>query len=220
MPKRRKIQGLYTIIDTALVSLEEIEHVATEMIRGGAKIIQLRAKDSGGCDPLKAATLVWAATRGTDTLFIVNDRIDIALMTDADGIHLGQEDTAVEEARRQLGELKIIGLSTHNLSEAIEAAKLARSGYVDYISFGPIFATNTKPSAGPPRGLKLLKEVRGAVSLPITAIGGIKEGDVEEVLREGADSVAMISEILASGDIHGKVLALTSLIRDYNKKRE
>jgi len=127
--------------------------------------------------------------------------VDIALLTDADGVHLGQDDLPVKEARRLLGNNKIIGYSTHNLREALEAVRLP----VDYISFGPIFPTKTKEDAQTPKGLKLLSEVRKAVEIPIVAIGGITETNMAHVLKEGVEGVAMISEILTVKDISQKI---------------
>ena len=192
---------IYPIIDSSLVTLDNIGKTAEAIIDGGAKILQLRAKSLSSKEFLETARIIRKITKDKGTVFIVNDRVDIALLTDADGVHLGQDDLPVKEARRLLGNNKIIGYSTHNLREALEAVRLP----VDYISFGPIFPTKTKEDVQTPKGLKLLSEVRKAVVIPIVAIGGITETNMFHVLKEGVESVAMISEILTVKDISQKI---------------
>jgi thiamine-phosphate diphosphorylase len=213
--EQKKIHGLYAIIDTSYVPSGAIEKAAVDILAGGARIIQLRAKGIGSGDFLKAAKALRAVTLKEKTTFIVNDRVDVALLSGADGVHLGQFDIPVKEARKLLGKGRLIGLST--LNEALAAKELARSGYVDYISFGPIFPTKTKADARTPKGLRALAEVRRNVALPITAIGGITEGTVGSVVKEGADAVAMISDILLSKDIRSKVAALITNIETDRK---
>lgn len=201
---------IYPIIDSSLVTLDNIGKTAEAIIDGGAKILQLRAKSLSSKEFLKTARIIRKITKDKGTVFIVNDRVDIALLTDADGVHLGQNDLPVKEARRLLGNNKIIGYSTHNLREALEAVRLP----VDYISFGPIFPTKTKEDAQMPKGLKGLSEVRKAVEIPIVAIGGITETNMAHVLKEGVESVAMISEILTSLDISKKLNRLIAIAKD------
>lgn len=119
------------------------------------------------------------------------------MAVDADGVHLGQDDLPVEEARKLMGGSRIIGVSTHS----VEQARAAQSAGADYIGFGPIFTTTTK-DAGPHQGIEGLREVRKAVTLPVIAIGGINTANLEKVLRAGADGVAVISAILAAPDLH------------------
>ena len=192
---------IYPIIDSSLVTLDNIGKTAEAIIDGGAKILQLRAKSLSSKEFLETARIIRKITKDKGTVFIVNDRVDIALLTDADGVHLGQGDLPVKEARRLLGNNKIIGYSTHNLREALEAVRLP----VDYISFGPIFPTKTKEDAQTPKGLRWLSEVRKAVEIPIVAIGGITETNMVHVLKEGVEGVAMISEILTVKDISQKI---------------
>ena len=192
---------IYPIIDGSIVTLDNIGKTAEAIIDGGAKILQLRAKSLSSKEFLETARIIRKITKDKGTVFIVNDRVDIALLTDADGVHLGQGDLPVKEARRLLGNNKIIGYSTHNLREALEAVRLP----VDYISFGPIFPTKTKEDAQTPKGLKGLSEVRKAVEIPIVAIGGITETNMVHVLKEGVEGVAMISEILTVKDISQKI---------------
>ncbi|MEE9613884.1 MAG: thiamine phosphate synthase, partial [Thermodesulfobacteriota bacterium] len=206
-----KIRGLYAIIDTYFVGPGDIERVAGEIIEGGARLVQLRAKGGGTASGefLKMAKTLREITAARGATFIVNDRVDVALMSGADGVHLGDEDLPVAEARKILGKEKIIGFSTHTVEEAVEAATLD----VDYISFGPIFPTATKPDAREVVGIDMLKEVRGKIKLPVTAIGGITEETLPEVISAGADAVAIISGILeipSSKDIRAKVAVLVS----------
>lgn len=213
---RNKIQlpNIYPIIDISLISSDKIGETAQAIMDGGAKILQLRAKKLSSREFLETARIIRKITKDRGAVFIVNDRVDIALMTDADGVHLGQDDLPVKEARRLLGNNKIIGYSTHNLREALEAKKLP----VDYISFGPIFPTKTKEDAQTPKGLKGLAEVRKAVDIPIIAIGGIAETNMAHVLKEGVESVAMISEILVSPDISKKVNRLIAVADKFRNK--
>ena len=135
--------------------------------------------------------------RLSSAAFIVNDHPDIAMAVEADGVHLGQDDLPVEEARKLMGGSRIIGVSTHS----VEQARAAQSAGADYIGFGPIFTTKTK-DAGARQGIEGLRQVRKAVTLPVIAIGGINGGNLDEVLRAGADGVAVISAILAAPDLH------------------
>ena len=134
--------------------------------------------------------------RRSDAVFIVNDHADIALAVDADGVHLGQDDLPVEEARRLLGKDRIIGVSTHSADQA----RAAQAAAADYIGFGPVFTTKTK-DAGPLQGLENLSNIRKTVSLPVIAIGGITNENIGGVLGAGADGVAVISAILSAPDL-------------------
>src|SRR3990170_7408371 len=198
------IPPIYPIIDSSLIPSADTEKTATAIINGSARIIQFRTKGLSSREFLKSAFIVRKITEDRDVIFIVNDRVDIALIVDADGVHLGQDDLPAKEARRLLGNDRIIGYSTHNLREALEAVRLP----VDYISFGPIFPTKTKEDVQTPKGLKLLSEVRKAVEIPIVAIGGITETNMIHVLKQRADSVAMISEITTALDISKKIKKL------------
>ncbi|GMR04491.1 MAG: thiamine phosphate synthase [Thermodesulfobacteriota bacterium] len=205
------MKGFYAIIDTTYVSPGDIGEVTGEILSGGARVLQLRAKGSGSGEMLKMARVIRRLTGDKDAFFIVNDRVDIAMIAGADGVHLGLDDIPVEEARRLLGPGAVIGLSTHNLAEAIEAA----STTADYISFGPVFTTRTKKDAGPVTGLAALKRVTGSVQKPVVAIGGISEETFDRVLETGATAAAVISHILGGGDIRKKV---SSIIAGSRKK--
>lgn len=145
-------------------------------------------------------------TRAAGALLIVNDRADIALASQADGVHLGQEDLPAKVARKLMGD-KIIGVSTHNPAQAEEAE---RAG-ADYIGFGPVFATGTKETGYSPRGLAMLQEVRRAVKIPIVAIGGVTEKNAAQVWQAGADAAAIVSDLMAADDVAEKVRRILSL---------
>lgn len=183
---------IYPITDISITKLSHLEQVE-KLIAGGAKFIQLRDKNSTPKDFYEAAKAVIDFTRGKDVKIIINDRVDIALVVKADGVHLGQDDLPPENARQILGENAIIGFSTHNISQAIEAIKLP----LDYIAIGPIFTTSTKENPDPVVGIEGLKTVREAIgNFPLVAIGGINSENAKEVLNNGANSVAVISQIL------------------------
>ncbi len=208
-----KIEGLYTIIDTSYVSLEDIKGVSEQIIEGGAKIVQLRAKELGSADMLRAARVIREVTRSHDALFLVNDRIDIALLSGADGVHIGDEDISPQEARQLLGKGRLIGYSTHNQQEAELTAGLAGKGFIDYISCGPVFATRTKKDARAVVGIEGLKKVRAATKLPLVAIGGLTEENLQEVLNTDIDAVAVISDLLLAQEISAKTKQLIETIK-------
>jgi len=181
------------------VSGENLQKITARAITAGIGIIQLREKNMTKKELYKEAAALRALTLNSGVTFIINDCVDIALAVDADGVHLGQEDLPVAEARKVLGKNKIIGISTHSLKQALDAE---RAG-ADYIGFGPIFRTATK-NAGKPKGSKSLIEIKKHIKIPVVAIGGITIKNVSEVLENGADAVAVISGILI-GDIEVNV---------------
>lgn len=194
-----KVNGLYAIIDNSLKpSISNIE-IARKVLDGGARIFQLRGKGLSSRKLLEEARDIRELTRKSGALFIVNDRADIALLSNADGVHLGQDDLTIAEARKILGKDKVIGISTHNLEQAMKAA----SEGANYIGFGPVFGTTTKADAEEAKGLEALREVRKSVNIPVVAIGGIILENVVDVLSAGADAVAVISAIVKADDIEG-----------------
>lgn len=209
----QRIQGLYTIIDTTYTEPSEAARTASLLIKGGATIIQLRAKGILAAETLEAALAIRRATSDGGALFIVNDRIDVALIAGADGVHLGQDDIPAKDALSLLKGLAI-GISTHNESEA----RQAEADGATYISFGPIFPTRTKKDADTPKGLDRLREIKACVRLPIVAIGGITEESAVDVISAGADSVAMISELLTATDIRAKTESVAKRIKRYYNK--
>lgn len=181
---------LYAITDTQLSNCSHAE-IVTRLLAGGALLIQLRDKEASAKEMLDATRECLELTRAAGATLIVNDRVDVAMATDADGVHLGQDDLTVEEARALLGPDKIIGISTHSLAQ-VEAALTTSA---NYLAIGPIFTTTTKTNPDPVVGLELLRQARQRATLPLVAIGGITLATAPEVLAAGADSVAVISAL-------------------------
>jgi len=181
---------LYAISDRSLANLSNVE-IARQLIDGGARLIQLRDKEATAKELFDAAREILPLTRAVGGRLIINDRVDVALTAEADGVHLGQEDLTVEEAREILGPDRIIGISTHNRSQFEAALRTS----ADYIAVGPVFATTSKENPDPVVGLEMLREVRALTDRPIVAIGGIDHSKAAEVLAAGADCVAVISAL-------------------------
>jgi thiamine-phosphate pyrophosphorylase len=203
---------VYPITDTYLSGLSHAEQVA-RLIEGGASLIQLRDKQAAPREFYREAAAALKVARDHHARLIINDRVDIALALKADGAHLGQTDIPAEAARRLLGNEAIIGFSTHN----IEQAKLATSFPVDYLAFGPVFQTATKEKPDPVTGLQVLREVVALKgSLPLVAIGGITFANAVQALKAGADTVAVIAELVANplkiAENMSKMLAATSTL--------
>lgn len=195
---------LYPIVDT--LGEPRLSHVelAQAMLDAGVRLLQLRVKDTPTGRCVEIARAVKAAADRVGALLIVNDRCDIARLVDAAGVHLGQDDLPVANARALLGPHKIVGLSTHN-SAQVEAA--VRAGVANYIGFGPIFPTASKARADPVQGLEGLRRLRHD-ALPLVAIGGITARTMPDVLAAGADAVAMIGDIVRAHDVRDTVYRL------------
>jgi thiamine-phosphate pyrophosphorylase len=178
-----------------------------QALAAGVRLFQYRDKHGSRKSIWKTALLLAKIARRTGALLIVNDYADIALAVDADGVHLGQDDLPVEEARKIIGREKLIGISTHNTEQARDAEQ---SG-ADYIGFGPIYPTATK-DAGAAQGLENLRTIRQTVSIPIIAIGGINESNAGDIVRAGADGVAVISAILTADDMKQKALDMVLIV--------
>lgn len=184
------LDGLCFITDRNICGLTSKE-MSSLVLRAGIRWIQYREKNKPRRDIYNEAALLRKLTAEFKASFIVNDHADIALAVNADGVHLGQEDLPLKEARKILGKTKIIGISTHSIEQAIEA----EAGGADYVGFGPVFHTKTK-DAGKPKGIQMLKEVKKHVKIPVIAIGGITSENLQSVLDSGADAVAVASAIL------------------------
>ncbi|MBO0800459.1 MAG: thiamine phosphate synthase [Blastocatellia bacterium] len=205
----RKLPKLYAITDRQMSNCSH-EEIVRKMLAGRARMIQLRDKEASSRELLDAARSCLKRTRAARAKLIINDRVDVALTADADGVHLGQSDLPVQEAREILGQGKIIGISTHSL----EQFRAALETSADYIAIGPIYPTTTKENHDPVVGLEMLAEARKLTDRPIVAIGGITPQRAREVLAAGADSVAVISalypinglrDLAAKPDISGSV---------------
>ena len=199
---------LYVITGQAFLKGRRLEDVIAAAIRGGADTIQLREKEFTGRELLAAGQVLRRVTRELGARLIVNDRIDVAKAVDADGVHLGQSDLPIEAARAILGPDKIVGLSTHNVEEAVAAE---RAG-ANYIGLGPMKPTTTKLDTEPVVGPSGVREVRRRVRLPIVAIGGIKQADVAEIIRSGANAVAIISAIVGSDDVEAAARTIRNIV--------
>lgn len=189
---RLDLPKLYPITDTGLSGLSHAEQVA-RLCDGGATFVQLREKRLSPKEFYREVEEALNVARAHGARLIINDRVDIALALQADGVHLGQDDLPPARARRLLGSRAIIGFSTHSPEQAVEAARLP----VDYIAIGPIFPTSSKDNPDPLVGLDGLRRVRRLSSpVPLVAIGGINRQNARAVLEAGADAVAMISVLL------------------------
>lgn len=176
-----------------------LKEIVTVVLSAGVRCIQYREKDKARRDIYREALMLRKLTDKFGAVLIVNDYTDIALAVNADGVHLGQSDLPLKEARKIFGGKKIIGISTHSIEEAIAA----ETGGADYIGFGPMFLTETK-DAGKPKGVRALKKIKKLIKIPVVAIGGIKAENLESVIDSGADAVAVSSGIL-SGDIYDNI---------------
>ncbi|HEX7063750.1 MAG TPA: thiamine phosphate synthase [Bacillales bacterium] len=190
---------LYVITDERFHPGRDLFEVMEETMVGGADIVQLRDKKSSKRDVLRKARELRRLTRKYNAMFIVNDHIDIAMAVDADGVHLGQDDLPLEEARKILGQEKIIGISTHS----IDQAKEAENGGADYIGVGPVFPTGTKEDVVDPVTTHYVEEAASNIQIPFVAIGGIKLHNVEQVLEAGASRICAVSEIVGSSNVAG-----------------
>jgi thiamine-phosphate pyrophosphorylase len=190
------MRGYYFITD-ASISVAGMMSDVKKAVAAGVEIIQYRNKAAETRALYDEARLIKHICSGSGSWLIINDRIDIALAMDADGVHIGQKDMPYLEARRLLGKGKIIGVSVHNVEEAIEAVDLG----ADYLGVSPIFATATKSDAGQPCGVETLKAIRRACRVPIVAIGGIDLSNVGAVIEAGADMVCAISAVVTKSEV-------------------
>lgn len=191
-----KESQLYLIVDKKVCGHRSLVGMVSKIKGEGTNIIQFRDKESKKEDILENARRIRKLLLNTSNIFIINDYLDIAKIIDTDGIHLGQGDSSIQIARSVLGKDKIIGISCHNLSQAIKA----QASRADYISVGPIFRTPTKPETKAV-GLDLLKEIRENIKIPFFAIGGINGNNIGEVLSYGAKRVAICRAICQAKNI-------------------
>jgi thiamine-phosphate pyrophosphorylase len=189
--KRLVLPRLYVILDAALLTFPETE-CAEKLAAAGVRLLQYRNKRASARELFESSKRLSSLLIPPGVTFVVNDRADIALAAEASGVHVGQEDLGVEAARSVLGAGKLLGVSTHNLEQFKEAAATT----ADYVAVGPVFSTSTKANPDPVVGIELIRQVRSLTDKPIVAIGGITLERAAEVIRAGADSVAVISDIL------------------------
>lgn len=180
------------------------------MIEAGINVIQYREKEKPARQMLEECLAIRRLTRCSGATFIVNDYVDLAVVVEADGVHIGQDDLPPERVRELVGDQMIVGLSTHSSEQAQAAAEI--TGIIDYIGVGPIFATRTKKDVCEPVGLEYLEYVVSSIDLPFVAIGGIKEHNIGLVRARGAGIISLVTEIVAAPDIAAKVDAIRSVL--------
>jgi thiamine-phosphate pyrophosphorylase len=185
-----QIPKLYAITDRQWSNCAH-EEIVRMLLDGGASLIQLRDKEASGRELLDQAIACLKLTREAGATLIINDRVDVALTAGADGVHLGQDDLSVDEAREILGKDKIIGVSTHSIDQFRAALETS----ANYIAIGPVFPQLTKENPAPVVGLEMVREARKLTDRPLVAIGGINLGRAPEVIEAGADCVAVISAL-------------------------
>jgi len=207
MANRLALPTLYVILDAALLPSDPIE-LTKSLLSAGARQFQYRNKTSSSRELLHASQALCLTVRQQSGMFVVNDRADIARLAGATGVHLGQNDLSVTAAREVLGSDCVIGLSTHNLQQ-FEAA--VESG-ADYIAVGPIFATGSKTNPDPVVGVDFVRQARKLTRKPIVAIGGITAERAQEVLDAGADSIAVIRDILSAKNPTARVRQYLKLL--------
>lgn len=215
MSERKEVlpAGLYGITAEKFSAGRDNIEVVRRMIEGGIGIIQYREKKEAKspAEIFAECLKIRELTRAAGVTFIVNDHVDVAMLVEADGVHVGQDDMPVAEVRQLLGPDKIIGLSTHSPEQAAEAVRCG----ADYIGVGPIFATKTKDDVCDPVGFAYLEWVRDNISLPWVAIGGIKLHNIDEVVRRGARTICLVTEIVGAPDIPGRIRELQAALSTF-----
>ena len=202
---------LYLCTDRDLMSTETIEEAVEQAILGGCTIIQLREKECSSKDFYQTASCVKKITDKYQVPFIINDRVDIALAIDADGVHVGQSDLPADIVRKLLGDKKIVGVS----ARTIEEAKKAQKDGADYIGVGAMYATNTKKDAKAVT-MEELQNIRNEVSIPIVVIGGINKDNIKDFEGIGINGLAVVSAVIAQKDIKNAALGLKKEFEKYN----
>ena len=196
MPLRSPNFDLYLVTDRSQTGGRDLLWVLERALEGGVRAVQLREKDLGGRELFVLAEKTKRLCERYQANLFVNDRVDVALGVDADGVHLGGDSMPVRAARELLGAEKLIGVSTHSINEASEAEREK----ADFILFGPVYFTASKAAYGEPQGLGRLKKVVEKISLPVYAIGGVKVGNIAEVKETGVRGIALISAVLSASD--------------------
>lgn len=186
--------SLYLITDRHQTGNRLLSEVVEQALAGGVRAVQLREKDLSARELYSVAQTLREITKRYDAYFFINDRIDVALAVDADGVHLGVQSLPPQIARKLVGPHKLIGASTHSLREVQAAVE----GGVDFVVFGPVFFTPSKAKYGTPVGLEALRAIRAHTTLPLYAIGGISQENVAQIASLGVDGIAVISAVIAA----------------------
>lgn len=205
---------LYVVTDRKQAKGRSHHEVVEMALAGGADVIQLRDKDMDDRGLLALASDLRELTARMGALLIVNDRPDIALASNADGVHLGQDDMPVAAVRRILPPSMIVGASVGTVSEAVRAEEEGAS----YVALSPVFSTGSKDDAGPGRGLEMLSRMKDAVSIPVVAIGGIDGSNAASVIDAGADGIAVISAVVSQDDIEASARSLRQIVAEAKRR--
>lgn len=201
--------SLYLVTDRSLSLGRTLEYVVSEAAKGGVTMVQLREKDCSTLEFYQQAILLKECLRPYNIPLIINDRLDIALACDAEGLHIGQSDMPYAIARKLLGKDKIIGLSVECLQDAIDANRLD----VDYIGISPVFGTSTKTDTAPALGLSGIWEIQKISKHPTVGIGGINQTNAADIIEAGADGISVVSAIMSAADPKESALQLRSIIQ-------
>ncbi len=202
----------YFVTDSGLSkngTLSDVENA----VKAGCKIVQYREKIKSTNEMIEEAEQIKRLCKNR-AIFLVNDRVDVALAVDADGVHIGQDDMPFRITRKLLGDEKIIGLTVHNVEESVEAENIG----ADYIGLSPIFETATKEDAGRGCGISMIEKVKKCIKLPIAAIGGINKENTGEVIASGADSAVAISAVVCKDDVYSEVVDFIKIINENKQK--
>jgi len=208
---RLVLPRLYVILDAALLTIPETE-CASQLVDAGVRLLQYRNKAASSRDLLESSKRLSGELLPRGVTFIVNDRSDVAALAGASGVHVGQEDLSVEETRSVVGADKLVGVSTHNRAQFEQAA----ASSADYIAVGPIFATSTKSNPDPVVGTEFIRQLRPGTDKPIVAIGGITLERAAQVMRAGADSIAVISDILRAPNLGERAQQYIEILESAN----
>ena len=201
--KMRALLRLYAVTDRSWVGIQTLLEQIESSLLGGTTLVQLREKDLSDCEFIQEAISVKRLCERFGVPLLINDNVNVALRSGADGVHLGQDDLPLQEARKMLGPNKIIGISTHTVEEAMEAEQ----GGADYVGVGSVFATQTKLDANV-LSIDYIREICQAVNIPVVAIGGIKEENMDVLRNTGVAGIAVVSAIFGQPDIEIATLRL------------
>lgn len=205
--------SLYLVTDRGLARDRSMLEIVRAAVQGGVTCVQLREKECSTLDFIEQAFTIKDFLKSRGVPLIINDRVDVALAIEADGVHLGQTDMPLEIAKKIVGDSMIIGISAESLADAIEAEK----GGADYLGVSPIYATPTKTETAPPLGLEGLRAIRAAVNIPLVAIGGLNRDNSAAVIQNGGDGVAVVSAIVAADDPVPAAAELKQIIDEARK---
>lgn len=200
--------NLYLITDRNQAGGVRLIDIIEDALKGGVRGVQLREKDLSSRELYELAYDLRKLTARYDAKLIINDRVDIALAVDADGVHLGLNSMPIHRVRKLLGSNKLIGLSCHNQVNAI----MAQENGADFITFGPVFYTPSKANYGKPVGIEILDKVAHLLEIPVFALGGIKRDNIHEIIAAGASGIALVSAIIASDDPRSEAAAMISML--------